>query len=153
MSCARRRPRAGVMGEGAGSVIPVRYSVQSARESAGRGVHGIEVVVSSTRNRPQRRPQQKASPAIGASSSAAAPATPSMPGRPDVVPLIEAIETERNSRVLTYYLSPGRANMAMDAIRPFEEQLLEMGHQPRIDLWIFSLGGQTEMPWRLVQTI
>jgi hypothetical protein len=76
-----------------------------------------------------------------------------MTGRPEVVPLIAAIEKERGSRVLTYYLVPGPASMAMDALRPFEEQLMEMGPQRRIDLWILSSGGQTEMPWRLVQTI
>jgi hypothetical protein len=76
-----------------------------------------------------------------------------MPGRPDVIPLIEAIEQERKSRVLAYYLVPGRATMAMDAVRSFEEQLLAMGPQKRIDLWIYSNGGQTEMPWRLVHTI
>jgi hypothetical protein len=43
--------------------------------------------------------------------------------------------------------------MAMDAIGPFHQQLREVGRQPKLDLWIHSHGGMTEMPWRLIQLL
>ena len=72
--------------------------------------------------------------------------------RPDVVPLIEEIERLRGSRVITYFLRPG-INMAMDAMDAFNEQLRRIGKTEKIDLWLHSTGGQTEFPWRLVQTV
>jgi hypothetical protein len=72
--------------------------------------------------------------------------------RPEVVPLIEAIEKIRGSRVLTYYLVDG-AQMAPDALPSFYEQLRKIGKQDKIDLWIHSQGGATEMPWRLIQMV
>jgi hypothetical protein len=95
--------------------------------------------------------------AAAAPATALAPAAPPPPlfdetDRPDVVPLIQKIESLRGSRVLTYYLVEG-AQMASDAMPAVYEQLRRIGHQDKIDLWIHSQGGQTELPWRLIQML
>jgi hypothetical protein len=72
--------------------------------------------------------------------------------RPQVVPLIEQIEQLRESRVLTYFLDE-RAVIAADAMRSAYNQLRQIGKTKKIDLWIHSHGGATEVPWLLVQMI
>lgn len=70
---------------------------------------------------------------------------------------IKAIEAERESRLITYITSdrqpPFQAKMALDVIRPFHEHLTHIGCEPRIDLFLFSLGGDTIAPWRLVNLL
>ncbi len=71
--------------------------------------------------------------------------------------IILQIEANRNSRVITYITSdrnpPFRAKMSLDSIRPFYEHLQKMGCGPQIDLFIYSTGGDTVVPWRLVNLI
>ncbi|MDO8502506.1 MAG: hypothetical protein Q7S20_11755 [Gemmatimonadaceae bacterium] len=70
--------------------------------------------------------------------------------------LIQQIETTRESRVITYITgdrSPVTAQVSDDALRPLYEQLREMGHVPRIDLFIYSRGGAIDVPWRVVNAI
>jgi hypothetical protein len=72
--------------------------------------------------------------------------------RPSVVPLIQKIEQLRSSRVITYFLVTG-TQIAPDAMPSLYEQLRRVGHQEKIDLWIHSHGGATEVPWRMVQML
>ena len=71
--------------------------------------------------------------------------------------LIERIEKIRNSRVLTYIVSdrspPFHARIGMDVIRFFYEHLRQIGKTKKIDLFLFSQGGDTIVPWRLVNIV
>ena len=78
--------------------------------------------------------------------------------------LIKDLEADRKSRVICYFLGdrqgypqgavPDLATMiASDAIRPFYEHLEMIEHQDRIDLFLYSRGGDTNVPLRLVRLI
>ena len=68
--------------------------------------------------------------------------------------LIQKIEDLRQSRVITYLTSdrkgPVNARIAMDIIPIFSKQLRQIGKTPQIDLFLYSIGGDTMVPWRLV---
>lgn len=71
--------------------------------------------------------------------------------------LISQIEKSRNSKVITYVTSdrqgPVNARIAMDVIPIFSPQLRKIGRAPKIDLFLYSTGGDTMVPWRLVSMI
>ena len=71
--------------------------------------------------------------------------------------LIQQIETVRNSRVITYLTSdrqgPVNARIAMDIIPIISRQLRKIGKVNKIDLFLYSAGGDTMVPWRLVSMI
>lgn len=73
--------------------------------------------------------------------------------RPEVSSLIEQIERKRGSRVITYFLSDGLALIAPDVLGAFRAQLRTLGKQERIDLWLHSTGGHTEVPYGIVQAL
>ncbi len=71
--------------------------------------------------------------------------------------LIKQIEEVRKSRVITYLTSdrqgPVNARIAMDIIPIFSRQLRQIGKVDKIDLFLYSAGGDTMLPWRLVSMI
>jgi len=71
--------------------------------------------------------------------------------------LIQQIETARKSRVITYLTSdrqgPFNARIAPDIIPPISKQLQSIGKIQTIDLFLYSAGGDTMVPWRLVSMI
>jgi len=71
--------------------------------------------------------------------------------------LIKQIEKARNSKVITYITSdrqgPVNARIAMDIIPIVSAQLRKIGRVPKIDLFLYSSGGDTMVPWRLVSMI
>jgi hypothetical protein len=71
--------------------------------------------------------------------------------------LIQQIERLRNSKVITYLTSdrpgPIKVQMAMDIIPVFSKQLQKIGKVQNIDLFLYSTGGDTMVPWRLVSMI
>jgi hypothetical protein len=71
--------------------------------------------------------------------------------------LIQTIENLRNSRVITYLTSdrqgPINARVAMDIIPVISKQLQTIGKTENIDLFLYSAGGDTMVPWRLVSMI
>ena len=72
------------------------------------------------------------------------------------IELIQEIGKLRKSTVLTYITSdrsPLNARIALDIIPLFYKQLRELGFSKRIDLFIYSVGGDTIAPWRLVHLI
>lgn len=73
------------------------------------------------------------------------------------VDLIKKIEEARGSKVITYITSdrqgPMNARIAMDVIPVFSQQLRKIGKQDKIDLFLYSSGGDTLLPWRLVSMI
>lgn len=71
--------------------------------------------------------------------------------------LIEQIEQKRNSKIITYFTSdrqgPVSARVAMDIIPIISKQLRQIGKVENIDLFLYSMGGDTMVPWRLVSMI
>lgn len=72
--------------------------------------------------------------------------------------LIKKIEENRGSKVITYITSdrqgPVNARVAMDIIPIVSEQLRKIGTKvPKIDLFLYTAGGDTMVPWRLVSMI
>jgi len=71
--------------------------------------------------------------------------------------LIQQIEGLRKSRVITYFTSdrqgPVNARVAMDIIPIISKQLQSIGKTQNIDLFLYSTGGDTMVPWRLVSMI
>lgn len=71
--------------------------------------------------------------------------------------LIRQIEKLRKSRVITYLTSdrqgPVNARVAMDTVPVISKQLQVIGKTPSIDLFLYSTGGDTMVPWRLVSMI
>ncbi|HNW96306.1 MAG TPA: hypothetical protein PLQ44_01505 [Candidatus Paceibacterota bacterium] len=71
--------------------------------------------------------------------------------------LIKQIEKIRNSRVITYLTSdrqgPVNARIAGDIIPIMSRQLRNIGKVENIDLFLYSAGGDTMVPWRLVSMI
>ncbi len=70
------------------------------------------------------------------------------------IALIQELEEVRGSRLIVYVTSdrqpPFAAKMASDVIRPFFEHLRAIGRVPLLDVLVYSLGGDTIVPWRLV---
>lgn len=54
--------------------------------------------------------------------------------------------------MIVYYLTD-EASIASDAMEYFGEVLDAIGHSDRIDLFVRSRGGRTEVPWHIVQII
>lgn len=71
--------------------------------------------------------------------------------------LIQQIEGLRKSRVIAYLTSdrqgPFNARIAMDVIPFVSKQLRAIGKTADIDLFLYSTGGDTMVPWRLVSMI
>jgi hypothetical protein len=74
----------------------------------------------------------------------------------DRKPLIQQLEKARNSKVITYITSDRtgpNARVAMDIIPIISNQLGLIGKTENIDLFLYSAGGDTLVPWRLVSMI
>lgn len=71
--------------------------------------------------------------------------------------LIQQIEGLRQSRVITYLTSdrqgPINARVAMDIIPVISKHLQTIRKTENIDLFLYSAGGDTMVPWRLVSMI
>jgi hypothetical protein len=85
------------------------------------------------------------------------PATPPSPTtspteKTDIAKLIGSIEKERNSKIIVYWMSP-QARISEAAIVPLYDQLASIGETDLIDLVLFTNGGDTEAPWRIVTLI
>ena len=71
--------------------------------------------------------------------------------------IFQKIAKQRNSKVIAYLTSdrqgPINAKIAMDMIPIFSEHLRKIGKTEKIDLFLYSSGGDTMVPWRLVSMI
>jgi len=71
--------------------------------------------------------------------------------------IIKKIESLRDSKVITYATSdrqgPVNGRVAMDIIPIISSQLRKIGKTKNIDLVLYSSGGDTMVPWRLVSMI
>ena len=67
--------------------------------------------------------------------------------------LISQIQEVRNSKVITYVTGDRPiigSRIAEDAVRPLYEHLLSVGRNKKIDLFLYSRGGDVSVPWRIV---
>jgi hypothetical protein len=67
--------------------------------------------------------------------------------------LIKQIQKKRNSKVITYVTSdrpPVAARIAEDAVRPLYDHLTALDSSEKVDLFIYSRGGDVSVPWRIV---
>lgn len=67
--------------------------------------------------------------------------------------LIKQIQSLRNSKVISYITGdrhPIVSRIAEDAVRPLYEHLLSVGKNEKIDLVLYSRGGDVSVPWRIV---
>ncbi len=71
------------------------------------------------------------------------------------VNLIKQIEGKRKSKLLVYFCGdrhPAGSQIAPDAVRPLYDHLLAIAptELKRLDLFLYSIGGMVEAPWRIV---
>lgn len=67
--------------------------------------------------------------------------------------LIKQIQAIRSSKVIAYITGdrqPISSIIAEDAVRPLYEHLLSIGKNEKIDLFLYSRGGDVSVPWRIV---
>ncbi|MFW9882582.1 MAG: ATP-dependent Clp protease proteolytic subunit [Candidatus Thorarchaeota archaeon] len=74
--------------------------------------------------------------------------------------IIKEVQNLRNSKVIVYFTGDRRpyfrAQIGEDAVRPLYDHLLNLefeNQDKRIDLFIYSLGGDVSVPWRIVSMI
>lgn len=70
--------------------------------------------------------------------------------------LIERLETLRESKVIVYVTgdrSPTPAQIGDDAIRPLFDHLRALGRVEKLDLFIYSRGGNIDVPWRIANAL
>lgn len=70
--------------------------------------------------------------------------------------LIKNIQKNRQSKVIVYFTgdrTPALARISEDAVRPLYDHLLSVGNSNRIDLFLYSRGGDVSVPWRIVSMI
>ncbi|RLF70642.1 MAG: hypothetical protein DRN40_04135 [Thermoplasmata archaeon] len=73
--------------------------------------------------------------------------------------LVEKIEQKRQSKVIVYFTGdrhPFGARIAEDAVRPLYDHLLNLEfdeNDKRIDIFLYSRGGDVSVPWRIVSMI
>jgi len=78
--------------------------------------------------------------------------TGQLPTPEETLSLISQLQKLRSSRVLTFVTSPD-VTIRGDVIEKIYEQLVNIGRVPQIDLFLHSVGGQTEIPWRLITLV
>jgi hypothetical protein len=99
-------------------------------------------------NRKTRQPSQ-----TGASSKPDSEVVlPSLPAPTETLALIQAIQDMRQTPLLTFVSCPDVA-IRSDVIEQVYEQLRTIGKERQIDVFLYSAGGQTEIPWRLITLI
>jgi ATP-dependent protease ClpP protease subunit len=67
--------------------------------------------------------------------------------------LIKQIQQIKGSKVIVYFTGdrvPISARIAEDAVRPLFEHILSIGRNEKIDLFLYSRGGDVSVPWRIV---
>jgi hypothetical protein len=70
--------------------------------------------------------------------------------------LIQNIQRNRQSKVIVYFTgdrTQALARISEDAVRPLYDHLLSVGEHEKIDLFLYSRGGDVSVPWRIVSMI
>lgn len=103
-----------------------------------------------TQHKPQKQPSQSPPPAP-AQPPAATATTPTV-DKAQVQSRIQDLEKARNSRVISYFTSDV-ARISDAATIPLYDQLNAIGKTEQIDLFLYTRGGDSEVPWRMVSLI
>src|SRR5437870_2225978 len=102
------------------------------------------------KKRPTQRmtpPPQQAQPGQAQAAAAAMPAPqPLANEKATLAGLIKAIESQRKSSVIVYWLTDN-AKISEAVIVPLYDHLQAIGKQESIDVVLFTRGGDTEAPW------
>jgi serine dehydrogenase proteinase len=72
--------------------------------------------------------------------------------KPRIDQLIQALEQARGRRAIIYWLPPV-ARIADAVVMPLHDQITAIGRQDRLDLVLFTVGGDTEVPWRIISLL
>ena len=89
-------------------------------------------------------------PSGAPASQAATQSQAVAPDKQQLIPLIEALEQARaGNRVIVYWLTD-LARISEAAVPSLYDQLSSIGRQEALDLFLFTRGGDTEAPWRIV---
>jgi len=67
--------------------------------------------------------------------------------------LIKQIQSIEKSKVIVYFTGDRQlagARIAEDAVRPLYDHLLSIGKNAKVDLFLYSRGGDVSVPWRIV---
>lgn len=70
--------------------------------------------------------------------------------------LIQDLEAVRKSTVICYVTGdrpPAAAQIGDDAVRPLMSILRDIGTVPKLDLFLYTRGGATDVPWRIVRQL
>jgi len=77
----------------------------------------------------------------------------------NTVKLIKELEKQRGSKIIVYCTGdrePFGARIAEDAVRPLYDHLLSLlleGKKRKVDIFLYSRGGDVSVPWRIVSMI
>lgn len=110
--------------------------------------------MSSRRNRPRQTlpsalPANVQQPAPGPAAGSPLAPVPAADEKQQLDALIAALEKARKSRVLVYWTTD-LAHMAEGAMLTLYDHLTSIGKTSRLDLYLRTNGGATEVPWRIV---
>lgn len=75
---------------------------------------------------------------------------PAISDKQQLIPLIKALEQARGGNRLIVYWLTDFARISEAAVPSFYDQLTTIGRQEKLDLFLFTRGGDTEAPWRMV---
>jgi len=67
--------------------------------------------------------------------------------------LIKEIQSIKKSKVIVYFTGDRQlagARIAEDAVRPLYDHLLSIGKNAKVELFLYSRGGDVSVPWRIV---
>jgi hypothetical protein len=67
-------------------------------------------------------------------------------------PFIEAIQKKRQTRLLCLFFDPA-AMLTPPMMEPFERMVIRMGKVDKLDVFLRSTGGITEVPWHIVSLL
>lgn len=105
-----------------------------------------------TRIQPSPGLPQPPAPMAPIQPTPAQPAAPVPDEKARAKELIGKIEQLRGSRVIVYWMSSW-ARISEAVVPSLYDQLRAIGKQDRIDLILYTTGGDTEAPWRIVSLI
>ena len=71
----------------------------------------------------------------------------------DNLALRQKVEAERANRPLVTLIMRDGVPLTPAVIAPLYEVLRARGKVPKLDLWVHTLGGQTEVPWQVVSLV
>ena len=105
------------------------------------------------RQRPSRQiPQSPHAPSSEAVVEAEGLVVAELPPPEQALSLIQRLTELRETPLLAFVVRPDVV-IRGDVVEQIYEQLRQIGRVPRLDLFLHSSGGQTEVPWRLITLI